>query len=125
MKRETIGYKVVRQRERYGTRSLVSGAVYDSDWIVAYAPGFPSYGRGGSPLFAFDSLPHARAFAREQPLNRCQVWKANLRRPKVRKRLASWVYNYLSFWAGRRRNTFQAPAGTLACEAITLLAMEE
>ena len=113
---EVNGYKVVRPRNG----NLLSAAVRDPEWVVAYVPGIPTYGRGKSALFGFDSLAHAKQFTGRRTTPN-QIWEARLGHPKLRKRLCDWVHNYLKFWSGSRRNTFQAPAGTLACESITLL----
>ncbi len=122
MAKEVNGYKVVRARNE----NLLSAAVHDVEWVVAYVPGIPTYGRGKSALFGFDSLAHAKRFARLQPRT-IQIWEAHLGRPKLRKRLCDWVHDYLKFWSGGRAKgrTFQAPKGTLACESITLLKQVE
>ncbi len=120
MAKVVAGYKVVRTSRWSGTERLLSAAVYDPEWTVAYAPGIPTYGRGRSALFGFDSLSHARRFMRFRS-GKDQIWEARLGQPKPRKRLCRWIHNYLRFWAGNRRDTFQAPIGTLACESITLL----
>jgi len=122
--KEVKGYKVVRTWARSGHEQLLSAAVHDPEWVVAYVPGIPTYGRGESALFGFDSLAHARRFTRRQPRSR-QIWEARLARPKLRKRIARWTHKYLAFWSGSRRDTFQAPAGTMACESITLLKQVE
>ncbi|KKN24268.1 hypothetical protein LCGC14_0896610 [marine sediment metagenome] len=122
MAKEVNGYKIVRVKKQDGHEQLLSAMVHDPNWIVAYVPGIPTYPRGGSALFGFDSLAHAQQFVRLRNGRRMvQLWEARLGHPKLCKRLARWTYNYLRFWSGKRDNTFQAPVGTMACEFITLL----
>ena len=113
------GYKVVRVRKRDGREQFLSAAVLDPEWVVAYTPGIPTYARGKSWLFGFDSLAHAKRFVRFFPSSR--IWEARLVRPRARKRVARWATHYGRFWAGKRDSPGSAPVGTLGCESITLL----
>lgn len=104
MGKEVIGYKVVRRVIRSDVAALLSAAVRSPDWSVVYTPGYPSYGRQGTPLFAFDSLPNATRF-RDRNYNgdRMEIWQARLARPR------------------RGSQLFEILVGTLACDAVTLL----
>ena len=115
-----IGWKVVAPGKNGGFRSAIT-THGDLKWVRPYAVGQRTVGCEGTPLLAYRTRRAARAFFSGSGYYR--VFKARLENPRPQKRIAPpfCVSAYKKFWTGSLNYEVDAPTGTLACDAITLL----
>lgn len=117
---DKIGWKVVYKNSGGSLQS----AVVVGDWCLGYEIGKRTTGRGDTPVLAFRSRESARLFKHSNCWSGGHVFKAKLDNPRPQKLVAEPTYphTFKAFWEqGLAASNRQAPTGTLACNAITLL----
>ena len=113
------GWKVVKRADNGDFKS--SRIMKGWRWCVSYGVGKRSTGRHGTPVLAFRTRANARRFKDFGDL----VFKATLENPEPIDSLEYYIFtqNFAVFWkqVKARQGPADAPDGTLACDAITLL----
>ena len=126
--KDRIGWKVVSR----GRNGVLTSAIIGrgSPWCATYVVGRPTTGRAGTPVFAFRTREQARRFAvAYQLVVRAEldtlVVKAELDNPRTQRKIATYYapQGFSHFWESKDQSRYSSdsPAGTLVCDAITLL----
>lgn len=116
---DKMGWKVVY---RNGDGALESATAVGC-WIRAYATGERTVGFNDTPVLAFRTRQAARGFQRQFTLKaKVHIFRAQLENPHPQEHVAICnPHKFKGFWDGKPDFAVDAPDGTLACDAITLL----